>query len=110
MSCRESLSLPPDCSLRKEFPEGEVYVQTSGSENYGGPTHVILYDTPWESVPRMPIMHLNVPMGGSADFHVEAALKVEHDDTLSDSACGCIALDALGFVMQRHKERVDMVL
>ncbi len=109
MGFRESLSLPPDCSLRKDFPSGEVYVQMSGVESYEGPAHVSLYDTPWETVPRTPVMHLKVPMGTSADQHIEAALRKEHDDMLSDTDCGCVALDSLGVIARRHRQEVANV-
>lgn len=104
---REALSLPPDCALRKDFPGGEVYVQMSGVENYEGSAHVSLYDTPWESVPRTPTMHLKLPMGTSAEYYVRAALKAEHDDILSESECGCIALDSLRAIARRHQEAVS---
>lgn len=107
MSSREVLSLPPDCALRKDFPGGEVYVQMSGVEDHGGPAHISLYDTPWEEVPRVPVAHLKVPMGGMADHEVRNALRVEHDDRLSESDYGCIALDSLGAVIRTHAALVE---
>lgn len=104
MGFREALSLPPDCSLNKEFPEGKVYVQMSGVESYEGPAHVSLYDQPWEQVPRTPVMHLQAPMGTSADHEIRMALGAEHNDTLSDGDCGCIALDSLGVIARLHRE------
>jgi hypothetical protein len=107
MGFRESLSLSPDCSLRKEFPDGEVYVQMSGVEDYDGPAHVNLYAEGWETVPRVPRMHLTVPMGTSAEHHVEMALKAEHADQLSDGDCRCIALDSLGVVARTHAQLIQ---
>lgn len=107
MSFRESLPLPPECSLRKDFPDGEVYVQMSGVEGPDGPAHVSLYDKPWEETPRTPVMHLKAPHGTTAEHHIETALRVEHADApLADGACVCIALDALGIVARRHQDLV----
>jgi hypothetical protein len=77
----------------------------SGVESHEGPAHVSLYDKPWEETPRVPVMHLTAPMGTSADHHIEAALKVEHND-MSDGDYGCIALDSLGIIVRRHQELV----
>ena len=104
---REALSLPPDCALRKDFPSGEVYVQMSGVEDHAGPAHVSLYDRPWEEVPRVPVAHVKVPMGGMAEHEVRSALRAEHDDYLSDSDYGCIALDSLGAVVRTHAALVE---
>ncbi len=104
MSFREALSLPQDCSLRKDFSDGKVFVQMSGLESPDGPAHVSLYDKPWEETPRVPVIHLKAPMGPSANDQIEAALGVEHDDGLSDGDCGCIALDALGVIVRRHRD------
>jgi hypothetical protein len=107
MNSREALSLPPDCALRQDFPSGEVYVQMSGVESHTGPAHVSLYDTPWEEVPRVPVAHVKVPMGGMADHEIRRALGAEHDDHLSDSEYGCIALDSLGAVVRTHAALVQ---
>ncbi len=106
---REALSLSPDCALRKDFPGGEVYVQMSGVEDHTGPAHVSLYDRPWEEVPRVPVAHVKVPMGGMAEYEVRNALRAEHDDHLSDSDYGCIALDSLGAVVRTHAALVEEV-
>jgi hypothetical protein len=76
----------------------------SGLESPDGPAHLSLYDKPWEETPRVPVMHLKAPMGGSAEHQIEAALKVEHDDRLNDGDYGCIALDSLGIVARRHNQ------
>jgi hypothetical protein len=103
MSFREALSLPPDCSLRKDFPDGEVYVQMSGVEGPDGPAHVSLYDKAWQDIPRVPVAHIEVPLGTMADDRIQEALSANHDD-LSDGDCGCIALDSLGAVIRRHSD------
>ena len=107
MSSREALSLPPDCALRRDFPDGEVFVQMSGVESHEGPAHVTLYDTPWEKVPRVPIAHVTVPMGNMAEHEVRGALGAEHDDGLTDGDYGCIALDSLGAVIKTHATLVQ---
>ncbi len=106
MSFRESIPLPPDCALRKDFPEGEVYVQTVGSESHTGPTQVDLYETPWEEVPRVPVVHLKVEAGPQTAHAIEAALREAHeaDSCFSDGDYGCIALDSLGVIARRHRE------
>ena len=110
MSFRESFSLPPDCALREDFPDGEVYVQTVGSESHTGPTHVDLYDKPWEEVPRVPAVHLQLDSGPNAAYVVEAALREAHeaDSCFSDGDYGCIALDSLGAIAKRHRENALM--
>jgi hypothetical protein len=77
----------------------------SGVESPEGPAHVSLYDKPWQETPRVPVMHLTAPMGTSADHHIEAALKAEHND-MSDGDYGCIALDSLGVAVRRHQDLV----
>jgi hypothetical protein len=104
MNFRESLSLPSSCSLRKDFPDGEVFVQMSGVEGHTGPAHVNLYDSPWEETPRAPVMHVKVPLGTMAEQHIGTALRIEHDDMLSEGDCGCIALDSLSATIRRHHE------
>jgi hypothetical protein len=42
-----------------------------------------------------------------ADHEVRGALGVEHDDRLSDSEYGCIALDSLGAVVRTHAALVQ---
>lgn len=106
MSFRESLSLPPDCALRGDFPDGELFVQTVGSESPAGPTHVDLYDTSWETVPRVPVVHLKMDIGPHAACEVEAALREAHKDGICEGDYGCIALDSLRVVARRHQERV----
>lgn len=104
MSFRESFTLPPDCALREDFPDGKLYVQTVGSESHTGPTHVALYDKPWEEVPRVPALHLKVDAGPHAAYLVETALHEAHKDGICEGDYGCIALDSLGVIVRRHRE------
>lgn len=108
MSFRESFPLPPDCAMRRDFPGGDVFVQTVGSESHTGPTHVDLYAEPWEQVPRVPTLHLKLDSGSNAAFQVEGALREAHKevDCYSDAEYGCIALDSLGAIIKHHREQI----
>ncbi len=106
MSSRESFIVPPDCALRRDFPEGVVHAQMVGSESYDGPSYVDLYAESWEAVPRTPRLHLQIDSGASASSVVEAALREAHrdDKCLSDGDYGCIALDSLSITVRHHQK------
>lgn len=108
MGFQERHILPEDCDLRRHFPGGEVYVQTSGATGVDGPTNVNLYDVSFEVVPRVPVLHVTVESSAAvATQKIELGLAEAHRDGVCRSL-GCEALRAVRTVPHEDMPGVHM--